>query len=98
MEIRDPDLICNFVRADSPEAADGFGFEQNGIYEYLVPMQDNEANLYIRRQIQEGQSIFIESEYVLVFNVKNNRAGIIRADRMVEPVDFVVTTKGKSNE
>ena len=78
----------NLVRADSREAKKGFRYldEYNNTYGYFVPMKDNQFNLYIKRITQEGQSIFITPQYVLVFNVQFNAAGIIKADRMVEPV------------
>ena len=95
MKVNDPDLICNFVRADSPEAANGFGYEFHGRYEYAVPVKDNPQILYIRRAVKEGQSSFIEPEYILVFNVKNNCMGIIKANQMVEPVNFTVNVEGK---
>ncbi len=93
--MRIDELTRNLVRADSKEARNGFRFAPYGSYVYLVPMKGNETTLYIRRSIQEGRSIFIEPEYVLVFNVRNNKAGIVLANRMVEPVEFTVQMEGK---
>ncbi|KKN03336.1 hypothetical protein LCGC14_1108780 [marine sediment metagenome] len=82
----------NLVRADSEETENGFRYfdEEDNTYSYFVPMDDNSHNLYIRMAIKEGRSIFITPNYVLVFNLKNNTAGIVKADKMVEPVNFTV--------
>ena len=97
MNVIEPMKTNNLVRADSREAKKGFRYldENNNTYEYFVPMEDNRSTLYIRRVIQEGQSIFITPQYVLVFNVRFNAAGIIRADRMVELVELEVIVKEK---
>ncbi len=95
MNVIEPAVTRNSVRADSREAKNGFRYFVLGVIEYFVPTKDNPHNLYIRRSIREGQSIFITPEYVLVFNVKNNTMGIVRADQMVEPVEFEVNMEGK---
>ncbi len=97
MNVIEPVVTRNLVRADSKEAKNGFRYldEDDITYSYFVPMNDNRFNLYIRRTIQDGQSIFITPQYVLVFNVQSNAAGIIEADKMVEPVDFTVNTERK---
>lgn len=95
MKVNKPTLVSNSVRADSSEAKNGFGYEALGEYEYFVPVSDNSCILYIRRSLKKGQSIFIEPEYVLVFNVKNNTMGIVKANQMVEPVNFSVNVETK---
>lgn len=96
MKVIEPTKQVDLVRADSKEAKNGFRYlDYDDItYSYFVPMDDNSACLYIRQQIQEGQSIFISPEYVLVFNVQHNTAGIVKADEMVEPVELEVIVKG----
>ncbi len=97
MNVIEPTVTKDSVRADSREAKKGFRYldENDNTYGYFVPMEDNRFTLYIRRIVQEGQSIFITPQYVLVFNVQSNAAGIVKADRMVEPVDFTVNVEGK---
>ncbi len=87
----------NVVRADSPEAMSGFRkwCEISNEWDHFVPMDDNSPNLYIRRTIQEGRSIFIEPNYVLVFNLQFNCAALVKADEMVEPVDLTVNVERK---
>ncbi len=87
----------NLVRADSKEAKNGFRYldKTDGTYGYFVPMKDNSSYLYIRRTIKEGRSIFITPSHILIFNVQYNIAGVIRADKMVEPVELEVIVKGK---
>ncbi|KKK88616.1 hypothetical protein LCGC14_2741380 [marine sediment metagenome] len=99
MRIIEPVNIENLVRADSVEAHEGFRYldENDGIYGYFIPMDDNSSNLYIRRTIKTGKSIFIAPEYVLVFNIRFNIAGAIKANKMVEPVDFTVNV-GREQE
>ncbi|KKL76894.1 hypothetical protein LCGC14_2040330 [marine sediment metagenome] len=95
MNVIEPMQTNNLVRADSREAEDGFRYLDDNIYSYFVPMNDNRSTLYIRQAIRENQSIFITPEYVLVFNVRFNVAGIVEADKMVEPVDFTVNVERK---
>ena len=97
MNVIEPMKTNNLVRADSREAKKGFRYldENDNTYGYFVPMEDNRSYLYIRRAIQEGQSIFIPPQYVLIFNVQSNAAGIVKADKMVEPVELEVIVKEK---
>ena len=95
MNVIEPVVTRNLVRADSRKARNGFRYFILGAIEYFVPTEDNPHVLYIRRAIGEGQSIFITPKYVLVFNVKNNMMGIVKADQMVEPVNFTVNVEGK---
>ena len=95
MNVIKPAITRESVRADSRKAKNGFRYFVLGAIEYFVPTEDNPHNLYIRRSMGEGQSIFITPEYVLVFNVKNNRMGIVKADQMVEPVNFTVNVERK---
>ena len=99
MNVIEPMKTNNLVRADSREAKKGFRYldENNNTYGYFVPMEDNRFNLYIRRTVQEGQRIFITPQYVLVFNVQSNAAGIVEADKMVEPVKFTVNAEREEN-
>ncbi len=92
MKVIEPIEKSNLVRADSEEAKNGFRkwHEIDEEWDYFVPMSDNSTNLYIRRTIQEGRSIFIAPDHVLVFNVQNDSAGLVKADAMVEPVTFEV--------
>ncbi len=84
------------VRADSEEAKEGFrSLAEDEAYAYLVPMDDNSAHLYIRRRIGEGGSIFITPDNILVFNLKYNIAGLVKADEMVEPVNLTVSVGEK---
>ncbi len=94
MKVIEPERTTNLVRADSLKARNGFRyFDKNEeTYMYFVPMKDNSHHLYIRRTVREGQSIFITPVYILVFSVRYNTAGIVKADRMVEPINFVVNT------
>ncbi len=82
----------NLVRADSEEAENGFRYlvEEDITYNYYIPMDDNSYYLYIRRAIRKGRNLFINPDYVLVFNLRSNTAGVVKADKMVEPVDFTV--------
>ncbi|KKL21721.1 hypothetical protein LCGC14_2442630 [marine sediment metagenome] len=93
MNVIEPVVTRNLVRADSWKAENGFRYldEDDNTYSYSVPMNSNSTHLYIRRAIRENQSVFITPEYVLVFNVQSNVAGIVKADKMVEPVEFKVT-------
>ncbi len=97
MKVIELERVENSVRADSPEAMNGFRkwHETDKEWDYFVPMDDNFVNLYIRRTIQEGRSIFITPNYVLVFNIQCNTAAIIKANAMVEPVEFEVIVKEK---
>lgn len=95
MRVNKPTEVSNLVRADSKKASNGFRYVFLGGDEYAVPVKDNPSVLYIRRAIKEEQSIFIEPDYVLVFNIKNNCMGIIKAGQMVEPVDLTVNVEGK---
>ena len=87
----------NLVRADSREAENGFRqwHEMDQEWDHFVPMCANSTNLYIRRTIQEGRSIFIEPSHILVFNLQFNSAAIVEADAMVEPVNFTVNVERK---
>ncbi len=87
----------NLVRADSEEAENGFRYldEEDNTYNYYMPMDDNSCHLYIRMTIKEGRSIFINPNYVLVFNLQFNIAGVVKADKMVEPIDFTVNVEEK---
>ncbi len=87
----------NLVRADSPEAMNGFRKwrEIEEEWDYFIPMDANFTNLYIRRTIQEGRSNLIEPSHVLVFNLEYNSAAIVKADKMVEPVELEVIVKEK---
>ena len=87
----------NLVRADSEEAENGFRYldEEDNTYNYFVPMDDNSYHLHIRMTIKKGKSIFINPTYVLVFNLQSNTAGVVKADKMVEPVDFTVNVERK---
>ncbi len=98
MNVIEPVVKIDLVRADSYAASRGFRYidEQNDYYGYFVPMSPNSAYLYIRQSVREGQSIFIEPEYILVFNITHNSAGLVKADRMVEPVDFTVQAEEKN--
>ena len=99
MNVIEPVVTRNLVRADSREAEDGFRYLDDNIYSYFVPMDDNRHHLYIRQAIKDGQSIFITPQHVLVFNVRSNVAGIVEADKMVEPVEFEVNAvERKDNE
>lgn len=95
MNVIEPERTENLVRADSYAASNGFRYMDvdDGIYSYFVPMSDNSTHLYIRQNIQDGESIFIAPKYVLVFNVKSNSAGIVKADEMVEPIAFNVVAE-----
>ena len=97
MNVIEPMKTNNLVRADSREAENGFRYldTRDNTYDYFVPMNSNSSNLYIRRAPREDRSIFIAPEYVLVFNVRFNIAGIVKADKMVEPVDFTFSVEGK---
>ncbi len=86
----------NLVRADSGEARKGFrSFDDEESYDYFVPMDDNSAHLYIRKRIKEGESIFITPDNILVFNLRYNIAGLVKADEMVEPVNLTVNVGEK---
>ena len=97
MKVNDPLFISNPVRADSDEAKNGFRYidEDDNTYNYFVPMDSNSVHLYIRRSMGKDRSIFIAPSHILVFNVQSNSAGIVKADRMVEPVDFTVNAERK---
>ena len=99
MKVIEPNETSKEVRADSPEAKNGFrtydDLEEE--YDYFVPMNSNSMNLSIRRTVRGERSIFIEPEHILVFNIQFNCAGIIKADKMVEPVDFTVNV-GREQE
>ncbi len=98
MNVTEPVVKIDLVRADSSKATRGFRYidERDDYYGYFVPMSPNSSYLYIRRSVQKGQSIFIEPEYILVFNIKHNSAGIVKADRMVEPIDFTVQAEERN--
>ena len=98
MNIVEPVKKIDLVRADSYEASKGFRYQDEGddYYDYFVPMSPNSGHLYIRRSIREGQSIFIDPQYILVFNIKHNSAGIVKANRMVEPVGFTVQAEERN--
>lgn len=98
MKITEPVEVSKLVRADSEEARDGFReYDEIGEgWDYFVPMDDNSSHLYIRRNIQDGRSIFIEPDRILVFNIKYNIAGIIKADTTVEPVELTVKVERKN--
>lgn len=94
MRINDLDLISTVVRADSPEARNGFSYLPSGHneYQYFVPIRNNpnvhvELNHYV--DVRD-----IGQNYILVFNLKHNRIGFVRADQMVEVIDFIVDVKG----
>ena len=95
MRVIEPDDQSKSVRADSVEAKSGFKSydEYAEEWDYFVPMKDNPNTLYIRRKLQDNQSIFITPNYVLVFNVMYNCAGIVKADKMVEPVNLTVNVE-----
>ena len=95
MNVIEPVVTRNLVRADSPEAMNGFRkwHEIDKEWDHFVPMCANSTHLYIRRTIQEGRSIFIEPSHLLVFNLQFNSAALIEADKMVEPVDFTVNAE-----
>ncbi len=95
----------NLVRADSEEAKEGFrsfddddraaGQLRSGSYVYFVPMDGNSAHLLIKRkgwiiQTSRKETMPIKPEYVLVFNLRYNIAGLVKADEMVEPVNLTV--------
>ncbi len=95
MDIVEPERTENLVRADSLKARKGFRYldEDDKTYDYFVPMSDNQHNLYIRRAKWGGQSTLINPDYILIFNVQHNAAGIVKVDQMVEPVEFVVNVE-----
>ncbi len=81
----------NLVRADSEEAREGFRtLEEDESSGYFVSMNDNSSYLCISKRIKEGESIFIAPDYILVFNLQYNVAGLVKADEMVEPVNLTV--------
>ncbi len=83
----------NLVRADSEEAKEGFrAFGDDESYTYFVPMDDNSSHLYIRKK---SGSIFITPDNILVFNLRYNIAGLVKADEMVEPVNLTVNVGEK---
>ncbi len=98
MNVIEPVVKIDLVRADSYAASGGFRYadEDDDYYNYFVPMSPNSTHLYIRRSVQQGRSIFIEPEYILVFNVEHNSAGIVKANRMVEPIDFTVQAEERN--
>ncbi len=97
MNVIEPVATRNLVRADSPEAMNGFRkwHETDQEWDHFVPMCANSINLCIRRTVQEGRSIFIEPSHILVFNLQFNSAAIVEADAMVEPVNFTVNVERK---
>ena len=97
MNVIEPVVTRNLVRADSPEAMNGFRqwHETDQEWDHFVPMCANSTNLYIRRAAQEGRSIFIEPSHILVFNLQFSSAAIVEADAMVEPVELEVIVKEK---
>ncbi len=88
----------NLVRADSREAKNGFRkwHKTDEEWDYFVPMCDNSMNLSIRRTKRKGRNIFIEPEYILIFNVRDNSAGLVKSNAMVEPIDFTVIEKERT--
>ncbi len=87
----------NLVRADSEEAKEGFRTpEEDESYVYFVLMDDNSSHLWIRRRGRGTKmSAYIEPDYVLVFNLRSNTAGLVKADEMVEPVNLTVNVGEK---
>ena len=79
MNVIGPVKTETLVRADSYKARNGFRYldEDTGTYDYFVPMEDNRNHLSIRQIVQGDQSIFISPNYVLIFNVHYNCAGLV---------------------
>ena len=87
----------NLVRADSEEAREGFRtLEEDESYDYFVPMDDNRIHLQVRRKVTPPQKlVYVEPDYTLVFNLRYNIAGLVKADEMVEPVNLTVNVGEK---
>ncbi len=94
MEIIDVNEPVREVRADSVEAKDGFRYKDSGSYVYCVPMSDNSGSLDIRRA-RDGNRFTLGSEFVLIFNPRNNIAGFVKADKMVVPMEFILNAAEK---
>ena len=101
MNLITPSKPKNLVRADSEEAKEGFrSFDDDESYDYFVPMDDNSSHLSIKRkggvtQTYRKRTVSITPNNVLVFNLRYNIAGIIKADEMVEPVNLTVNVGEK---
>lgn len=94
MNVIEPERTENLVRADSPEAREGFSYLPPHCeeYSYLVPILNNP---HIAIEINHLVNVRnIGQKYVLVFNLKYNKIGFVRADLLVEVTDFTVDMEG----
>ncbi|KKL55339.1 hypothetical protein LCGC14_2256440 [marine sediment metagenome] len=94
MKVNDPLLVTNLVRADSSEASKGFCYidPDDGKMGYFLPLGENpHFNLNFTDPARKGS----ELDYVPVLNVREDCLGVVLADKIVEPVNFIVNVEGK---
>ncbi len=90
MKVNDPLLVTNPVRADSPEASKGFCYTDpdDGEMLYFLPLYEN-SHFTFTDLARKGT----EPDYVPVLNIKSDCVGVVRVDRIVEPVEFIVNVE-----
>jgi len=77
------------VRADSVEAEDGFRIydELEEEYDYYLPLRENcNFGFHFTNSRRDDEMPL----YIPVLNIKEDCMGIIKVDRMVEPVNIKV--------
>ena len=92
MRINDPLLVTNPVRADSPEASKGFCYvdPDDGEMLYFLPLTENAHFTFTFTDPARKRT---EPDYVPVLNIKSDCIGVVRVDRIVEPVEFIVNVE-----
>ena len=94
MNITEPVVVNNLVRADSEVAENGFRKwnKKGGEWDYFLPLRKNYNFDFVFTNPERKGT---EPDFVPVLNIREDCIGIIPIDKMVEPVDFTVNVERK---